>query len=179
MFEFLKRLSVLILITFCVKFSIADSIDRTWADTCRILNCQLPLDFCLQINCLGKESCLSCISTFFPSCTDCSNHLIASAINDQQNILCNQNEPLHLTSCSFFCRSRNMISSSCGITNGLPLCSCSGYQNGTVYTTTAKPTTTQSTTQTTPPSLLASPYSNLSYFCTSFKSFTKRHFCLS
>ncbi len=187
MIAFVRGLNLLILFVACISFMNAEPLERTWATTCKNSNCKQPLDLCIQMNCLGKESCSECISYFFPVCADCSEQINSSPIiiDDQPHILCNQNEPLHLTSCSFFCRSRNMISSSCGLTNGVPLCSCSGYQNGTVHTTpstttttttttTTKPTTTtttastttttQSTTQTTPPSFLASPYSNSLYF---------------
>ena len=175
MIKLFKKLHLLFLIIIInAAFLRGESVERTWALTCRVLNCKQSLDFCLQMNCLGETSCVDCINTFFPSCVDCSNQILSSAINinGESHILCSQSEPLHLTTCAFFCRSKNMVSSTCGFTNNSPLCSCSEYQNGTIYTTTTttttttKPTTTIATTtrpstqSSTAPTLLSQPYSN-------------------
>ncbi len=111
MIDFVIKLSFFIWIGSCAHFSIAEPLDRIWVNTCRILNCQLPLDFCIQMSCLGKESCSECISTFFPSCVDCSNQITSSPIilNGASHIFCNRNEPLHVTSCAFFYSSSHTV----------------------------------------------------------------------
>jgi hypothetical protein len=158
MSKFISNFVFLLLFIICARFSIAESLDRTWINTCRVLNCQLSLDFCIQMNCLGKESCLDCISTFFPTCVDCSTQITSSpiALNGESHILCNQNEPLHQTSCTFFCRTINMVGSRCTIINNLPLCSCSEYQSSFLYTT--RPTITPIG-----PTFLSQPFGNF-YF---------------
>ena len=126
--DFIKKLSIFIniLITInCVKSLIPDKSIRNWESICAVLLCKPVLDKCVQNECIGLTQCRNCVQNENPTCLRCVDTIMNEqyfTVNGTQTIICDQVNNLHETTCSFYCRTKEINDWRCEQIGGYPLC---------------------------------------------------------
>ena len=142
----LLRLIIIFLITQekCTKQFVKEE-TRGWESICSILSCKPVLENCIRTNCIGKENCRNCVQNENEMCLRCVDGLINEEnylLNGNKTIICDSVNSLHLTTCNFYCRMKELLSWTCEQLGGYPLCNCKSSLMTTSLTTTTIITTT-------------------------------------
>lgn len=103
--------------------------DEGWEKTCEMYSCRSKLMECANQRCLGKEECTRCVQSYDSLCLRCVYGIFDEAghvtlANNETTIVCDAGNQLHVTVCSFYCKSLNRVNNQCKTENGRKVCKC-------------------------------------------------------
>ena len=122
------------------------SLNKAWQSVCTIYSCESTLQQCINVGCLGKANCKSCVEDYPTTCSKCVDDIYDETTqvtlpDNRKTIICDMNNQLHTTVCNFFCRSLFKPNYKCEVISDIPVCNC--LDIATSSTTTSTTTTTK------------------------------------